>query len=140
MKCLITSIVNESRLYEVGSTAVDGVIGKQDLDYLVQVPSADFHRTRAALDKAFTRNPDQVSNDIYQGYIVDSEMDVAIQLTVEGGPYDDFLKFLAALRASTDLREKYNKLKSKFDGLPMSEYRDAKHLFIEQVLAASNDR
>ena len=67
-------------------------------------------------------------------------MDVAIQLTVEGGPYDNFLIFLAELRKDADLRQKYNELKVKFDGLPMSEYRDAKQGFIEQVLATCNDR
>ena len=134
----ITSIVPERSLYEVGSTAVDGVIGKQDLDFLVRVPSADFPSTRTVLDKVFTRNPDQLSNDVYQGYTVESVMDVAIQLTIEGGSYDNFLTFLAELQASADLRQKYNELKIKYDGLPMSEYRDAKHNFIERVLAAGN--
>lgn len=135
----ITSIVPEHSLYEVGSTAVDGVIGKQDLDFLVRVPLADFLSTRTALDKVFARNPDQLSNDVYQGYTVESVMDVAIQLMIEGGPYDNFLTFLAELQASADLRQKYNELKVEFDGLPMSEYRDAKHEFIERVLAAGNE-
>lgn len=134
----IRAVVPEHSLYEVGSTAVHGVIGKQDLDFLVRVPEAEFKATRTALDKAFTRNPEQLSNEVYQGYLVNSAMDVAIQLTTEGGQYDDFLTFLAMLQASADLRQRYNELKMEFDGQPMSEYRDAKNQFIEHALSTGN--
>ena len=54
-KRLITSTMKKTYLYEIGSTAIDGVISKQDLDYLVRVPLADFRSTRRVLDTAFTR-------------------------------------------------------------------------------------
>jgi len=132
----LSDLVSADCLFEVGSTAVEGVIGKQDLDFLVRVKQDDFLFIRNALDQAFSRNPEQISNDQYQGYTVDSELDVAIQLTIEGGPYDDFVAFLSELREKAELREEYNELKLKYDGLLMSDYRDAKHEFIERVLAS----
>lgn len=136
---LLTAIVPQERVHEVGSTAVPGIVGKQDLDFLVLVQTQDFCSTRRDLDRRFPRNPGQLSNDVYQGYKVDSDLDVAIQLTIEGGAHDNFLVFLAELRASASLRAEYNRLKQAFDGRAMDEYRDAKGAFIEKVLSATND-
>lgn len=119
---------------EVGSTAVEGVLGKGDIDLLVRVPRARFEEARAIVDQLFERNPDQLSNDQYQGYLVPDELDVAVQLTVRDGPYDHFIAFLDALRASPELVERYNALKRAWDGEPMDEYRRAKARFIAEVL------
>jgi len=135
---LLAARVPSEYVHEVGSTAVAGVLGKQDLDFLVLVPTRDFPNIRAVLDQWFARNPEQRSNDVYQGYKVDSDLDVSIQLTVEGGPHDDFLDFLARLRASATLRAEYNELKKSFDGRDMHEYRFAKRAFIERVLSSTN--
>ncbi len=125
---------------EVGSTAVAGVIGKGDIDVLVRVPTDRFAEARALLDRTLERNPNQLSNAIYQGYLVDSELDaaeldIAVQLTVAGGPYDDFEAFLALLRADPALREAYNDLKRRHDGGSMEAYRADKRAFIEAALA-----
>ena len=75
-----------------------------------------------------------MSSEIYQGYRVESDMDVAIQLTIEGGPHDTFLEFLERLRSDANLRKRYNDLKRKFDGKPMDDYRTAKRQFIESAI------
>ena len=124
-----------AEVLEVGSTAVPGVIGKGDIDLLARAPEAHFNALRDALDRLFTRNPDQLSNAQYQGYFVHSKLDVAIQCTVLGGPYDDFEAFLEVLRADEDERAAYNTLKRAWDGLPMDEYRAAKGQFVTRVLA-----
>lgn len=120
---------------EVGSTAVDGVIGKGDLDLLVLAPADRFDDVRAALDGMFDRNPLQLASPIYQGYTVASPMDVAIQLTVAGGPYDTFDAFLDALRADPALVDAYNALKLRWNGRPMDGYRADKAAFIAAALA-----
>lgn len=135
---LLTAIVPPERVHEVGSTAVPGIVGKQDLDFLVLVQAQDFRSTRHDLDQQFPRNLGQLSNDVYQGYKVDSALDVAIQLTIEGSAHDNFLTFLDALRASANLRAEYNRLKQAFDGRAMDKYRDAKGAFIEKVLSSTN--
>jgi len=128
--------VGPDRVQEVGSTAVRGIVGKQDLDFLVLVTTSEFPIVRSKLDEIFPRNPEQLSNEEYQGYTVESKLDVAIQLTVEGGAHDTFLEFLVCLRESDVLRAEYNLLKQAFDGRAMDEYREAKHEFIERVLSS----
>ena len=138
VEALIADCVSSELLHEVGSTAIPDVIGKQDLDYLILVPMADFQLVRSRLDECFPRNTNQLSSDSYQGYTVESDLDVAIQLTIEGGPHDNFLSFLTILRSRSDLRLEYNELKRSFDGRPMSEYREAKRHFIERILSTSD--
>jgi len=125
---------DRAEVFEVGSTAVPGVIGKGDVDILVRTDAARFDAVREALDAGYPRNPVQMSNEVYQGYSVPSDLDVAIQLTVADGPYDFFLPFLDALRADPTLVEAYNALKRRFDGANMGAYREAKGAFIEAVL------
>jgi GrpB-like predicted nucleotidyltransferase (UPF0157 family) len=94
----------------------------------------DFAATRALLDGAFRRNAEQLSTDRYQGYLVESPLDAALQLTVTGGEHDTFLAFLDVLRANRDVLAAYNALKASWDGKPMADYRVAKGRFIEEVL------
>ena len=140
LNLLKTILPREAEVWEVGSTAIAGAIGKQDVDLLVRVPRAAFAATRAALDQAFPKNPDQMSNDVYQGYCVPSALDIAIQCTEKDGPYDNFLDFLEALRRSPERVEAYNALKRAWDGRRMEEYRAAKALFIEETLATNARR
>lgn len=135
---LLKGLTPAGAAMEVGSTAVTGVIGKQDLDFMVRVDKDAFIEVRQTLDKQLERNPDQLSNDEYQGYYVVSPLDVAIQLTVTGSQYDNFEQFLEALRTDPHLVETYNDLKQKWDGKPMDEYRHAKASFIESVLAGES--
>ena len=135
---LLSELLNSAYISEVGSTAVDGVIGKQDLDYLIRVPGEEFSQVREILDSRFDRISNQLSTDEYQGYIVKSELDVAIQLTIAGGAHDDFLDFLDLLKRSSELREHYNELKRNYHGKPMDEYRSAKRNFIETALLSKN--
>jgi GrpB-like predicted nucleotidyltransferase (UPF0157 family) len=92
---------------EVGSTALDDVVGKQDLDFAVRVSVQEFERARSALDSLLQRNDNQLSNSEYQGYIVASPLDVAVQLFVAGGEHDTFERFVVLLRARPDLRRAY---------------------------------
>jgi GrpB-like predicted nucleotidyltransferase (UPF0157 family) len=131
---LIRNIVPGASVMEVGATAVDGLIGKQDIDFVVRVPADDFPTTREALDAAFSRNNNQLSDDKFQGYLVPSEFEVAIQLTISDGPYDVFEKFLNLLRSRADLRTAYNNLKKDWNGRPMDAYRRAKAEFILSAL------
>jgi GrpB-like predicted nucleotidyltransferase (UPF0157 family) len=121
-------------VHEVGSTAVPGLIGKGDLDLLVRPEAHDFDRVRARLDALLPRNPRQLSTTNYQGYTVPSELDVAVQLTVRDGPYDDFLRFLEVLRRRPEEITAYNALKHEWHGRDMGEYRTAKGTFVQRLL------
>lgn len=137
---LLAAHVPMECIREVGSTAVEGVVGKQDLDLLVLVPPGVFTAIRARLDQVLARHSEQWSDDQFQGYVFASPLEVSIQLTVEGCPHDHFDRFLAALRSWPSLREAYNTLKAAYDGRLMSDYRAAKSAFIESVLAEMLER
>ncbi|MBB4236229.1 GrpB-like predicted nucleotidyltransferase (UPF0157 family) [Rhizobium esperanzae] len=121
-------------LLEVGSTAVPGLIGKEDIDFALIVPADQFVVARADLDKSFQRDGQQLSNFQYQGYVLPSKFDAAVQLTIRGSKFDTFQNFVSKMRRSPSLRRAYNKLKLEWDGKPMDEYRVAKRKFIEDVL------
>ncbi len=133
---LLSAFLESDYIFEVGSTAVEGLIGKQDLDYFVRVPANEFNQTRVILDSRFERNPNQLSTNEYQAYMVESKLDVAIQLTIADGPHDNFLAYLDLLRNSSDLRDQYNNLKREHHGKSMASYREAKREFIEFVLGS----
>ena len=131
---LLKELIPDALIIEVGSTAIKGVIGKQDIDILVRTTKKDFSTTRDILDKNFQRNTKQISNNEYQSYRVDSSIDIAIQLTIIDSQYDNFEQFLKILNTTPSLIKEYNDLKRKWNGMPMNEYRRAKSNFIETVL------
>ena len=128
--------IPDLHLMEVGSTAVEGLIGKCDIDLVASVPIDDFDRFRKALDGVLSRDPNQLSSDQYQAYIFPSDLDVKIQLTIKGGPYDKFEEFLNALKEDPKRVSTYNDIKLKWNGRPMEDYRRAKAEFIEFVLSS----
>jgi GrpB-like predicted nucleotidyltransferase (UPF0157 family) len=134
---LTKDVIPVASVMEVGSTAVEGVIGKEDIDILVRVPRELFGEARSTLDRRFKRNAYQMSNEEYQGYLIESPLDVAIQLTVTGGKFDRFERFVDLLRSNAALRTAYNDLKRAWNGRPMDQYRSAKAEFIERVLESS---
>ncbi|MFC4348935.1 GrpB family protein [Kordiimonas lipolytica] len=131
----VKAILPDADVREVGSTAVAGAIGKQDIDLLVRVAPNAFTEARDTLDEVFPRNSEQLSTCDFQGYLIPDDLDVAVQLTVHGGQYDVFLPFLDALTSDAVLLEAYNQLKRDWHGKSMQDYRTAKSTFIEAVLA-----
>lgn len=136
---LIRSLVPNAYTVEVGSTAIEDLVGKQDLDFLIRVKADDFQHTRQILDTHFARNEQQLSAMDYQGYLIPSSLDAAIQLTIEGSPHDTFEKFLELLKGNESLRKRYNEMKKSWNGKPMHEYQTAKREFIEQSLCSKKN-
>jgi GrpB-like predicted nucleotidyltransferase (UPF0157 family) len=134
---LLRRILGNIYIKEVGSTAIAGTIGKGDIDLLITVRADDFLSARTKLDLAFERDSDQLSNDIYQAFIIPSSVDIKVQLTVRDGPYDRFEAFLNVLRKDPKVLAQYEALKRSMDGKPMSVYRKAKAQFIQSVLKGS---
>ncbi len=131
---MLQQVLPDAEISEVGSTAVEGVFGKEDVDIAALVPSDDFEASRLILDQVFEHDVQQLSSNCYQGYHASRLWDVAIQLTVKGGPYDTFHAFNAVLRSQPNVLAAYNQVKRKWDGKAMSAYRQAKAEFIAEVL------
>jgi GrpB-like predicted nucleotidyltransferase (UPF0157 family) len=119
---------------EVGSTSVDGAIGKQDIDFVVLVLGEEFESVRLILDSLFERDSNQLSSSCFQAYKASKLWDVTIQLTIKGGDYDTFHAFADILRDQPTVLAAYNQLKREWQGRPMNLYREAKAAFIERIL------
>ncbi len=131
---LLRALLPYALINEVGSTAVSGVIGKQDMDFSIKVHVDHFEQSKKSLDSCFLRNVDQIADHCIQGYKVSSSLDVALQLIVIESKYDVFDAFVCMLRRDAELKAAYNQLKIQWDGKPMKEYRQAKDIFISQAL------
>jgi GrpB-like predicted nucleotidyltransferase (UPF0157 family) len=133
---LVKQMLPFASVMEVGSTAAEGVVGKQDLDFALRVPAGRFYEAQSILDSHFDRNERQRPVVGHQCYLVHSQLDVSLHLVVSGGNYDnDFERFLQLLLKKSELRLAYNNLKIAWNGRPMNEYRRAKKTFIESALS-----
>ena len=63
-----------------------------------------------------------------------SNPSLGVHLTVIGGSADIQHRFRDLLIASPTLQQKYDQLKRQFDGRSMKKYRNAKAVFVDQVL------
>jgi GrpB-like predicted nucleotidyltransferase (UPF0157 family) len=132
---LIKKVISFALPREVGSTAVDGVVGKQDLDFSLRVPASRFYEAQSILDSQFDRNDVHRPVVGYQRYLVHSQLHVLIHLVVEGGYYDsEFDRFIKLLATNSELRIAYNNMKIACNGQSMGEYRRKKKAFIESAL------
>lgn len=105
---MVRALIPFAEVKEIGSTAVAGVIGKQDLDVLIKVDNNNFGLAKRILDEFFSRNGTQLSNENIQGYRVDSKADISLQLVVKGSL--DFTRSTRQLIMSkTERRELYER-------------------------------
>jgi GrpB-like predicted nucleotidyltransferase (UPF0157 family) len=137
---LVEAIVRGRVVTEVGSTAVRGVIGKQDLDFVVRVDAVDFAETTGTLDGHFNRQSRQRSRPDRAAFDIPSTFDATLHVMVAGCPDDNFETFTQVLRDHRHLRFEYNDLKLKWHGRAMEEYREQKRLFIQRVLGVAPPR
>ncbi|WP_426616161.1 GrpB family protein [Bradyrhizobium sp. McL0616] len=131
---LVEAIVRGKAVIEVGSTAVRGVTGKQDLDFVVRVDAVDFAETTGTLDGHFNRRRRRRSRSDRAAFDIPSRFDATLHVIVAGSSDDNFETFTRALRDHRHLRFEYNELKLKWHGQAMEEYRRRKRHFIERVL------
>jgi GrpB-like predicted nucleotidyltransferase (UPF0157 family) len=134
----LRSLVPNADIQHVGSTAIPGSLTKGDLDVQVRVAAADYAAARARLAEAYAINEggfaadDATSFEDYSG-----QPALGVHLTVAGGGGDIQWQFRDLLRASSDLRSEYDRLKERYHGGSMEEYRTAKAVFVTRVLQAA---
>lgn len=62
---MVRALIPFAEVKEIGSTAVAGVIGKQDLDVLIKVDNNNFGLAKRILDEFFSRNGTHGLNPLY---------------------------------------------------------------------------
>ena len=132
---LLTRLLPEAKSYHIGSTAVPGSLTKGDLDIQLRVTVGQFTRADAVLASHYQRNTGSAHSPTFSSFNDDrADPPLGIQLTVAGGPDDFFCRLRDYLIAHSEVNERYNELKRRFDGALMVDYRAAKSAFIEELL------
>lgn len=135
-RILTARLPSSVEIRHVGATAVPGCLTKGDLDVVVRVPPEAFAEADGVLASLFARNEGSDRTETFSAFTDEAAAPpLGVQLTVMGGPYDDFHAFVEALRASPSLLHAYNALKREQDGVDMDAYRLVKHEFVERVLS-----
>ena len=122
----------------VGSTAIPGALTKGDLDLLVRVPAEWFAAAVATLCDLYAVHQLENWTSTYASFADADSHDppVGVQLAVAGSADDAlFGSFRDALIADPALLAEYNALKLTLDGAEHERYTDAKHRFIQGILA-----
>lgn len=131
----IHALLPNAKIEHIGSSAVNGLISKGDLDIYVEVPEPQLEaaipllKTLAFVEKQDTLRTPQLCMLEHQ------TKNCAIQLVAKNSEFEFFLYFRDALRQSKLLQAQYNQLKQSCVDCDEDEYRIRKAKFIQAVLA-----
>jgi GrpB-like predicted nucleotidyltransferase (UPF0157 family) len=129
--------IPDAQIEHIGSSAVDGLISKGDLDIFVGVFPQVFETSVQTLEslgfrvKEGSLRTESLCPFEAFGYSID----VGIQLVALNSEFEFFLVFRDCLKSDLTLRQEYNKLKLESKALSPDEYRQRKSEFIELFLS-----
>ena len=126
-----------AEIHHIGSTAVPGSLTKGDLDINVRVPFAEFVSAASVLAASYPANAESSRSATFLSFADEgASPPLGIQLTAIGGPEDFFCLLRDHLQSHPAINEEYNDLKRRCEGADMEDYRRAKSLFLEALLAS----
>ena len=129
------TLVPNARIEHIGSSSIPGALSKGDVDILVMVKADSFGGAKAALDSEFAHNPGMPPEENFVSYSgTHLGTDFGIQLAADLDDKFHFLELRDRLIASTELLEKYNRVKTEHADKSMTEYRKAKSDFIHEIV------
>lgn len=134
----ILEAIPNADVQHIGSTIIPGSLTKGDLDINVRVFRTDFLTACKKLEEFCKIDPNNRMISTKASFIVEQqELPVGIQLTVFGSKYDNFVKQRDLFLLNRDLVIEYNKLKQRFEGRDMDEYRTEKSKFFDKIMLAN---
>ncbi len=131
----VVAVVGDAvAVVHVGGSAVDGLVGKGDLDVNVVVAASDFAAVIARLDgdAAFVRDVGAYNSDSAVAVAVGDvagAADAGVHVVVRGGADEEQWVATRALNQDRGLREALSAIKRQHDGESMDHYRAAKAAF-----------
>ncbi|WRU97557.1 GrpB family protein [Priestia filamentosa] len=133
-KSKIQEQLPKADIQHVGSTAIPKSLTKGDLDIQVRVTADDFPQAVQQLTALYDLNEGSIKTDSFRAFKDDSTIPpLGVQLTVIHSEYDFFWKFRDVLLQNEAYRIEYDKLKRKYEGKNMNEYREAKNIFFQRI-------
>lgn len=141
LKEKIAEVLPTARVEHIGSSAIEGVISKGDLDIFGGVTNAEFdHACEILASLGFMVKSDTLRTAaLCMMECFDYEIDVGIQIVDMTLDQANFIGFRDALRSNPELVLRYNQLKRNSVGLAESDYRTRKSKFITSVISLSID-
>lgn len=131
----ILEIIPGVRVEHIGASAIKGAISKGDLDIFIGVNKNKFEEYIGELKTlGFHEKKDTLRTSELCMLETYKNIDVAIQVVVNGSEFEFFLEFRDKLNQSPKLVEEYNQMKRRCKGLEHEKYREEKSNFIESVL------
>ena len=129
-----------SRIEHIGSSAIDGMLSKGDLDLFVGVEAQEFPVAIAAVESlGFRIKTESFRNESLCPFESAAyPLPVGLQLVANRSEFECFITFRDRLSADENLRSAYNQLKRNASSLSGDEYRQLKSAFIENVLASAS--
>jgi GrpB-like predicted nucleotidyltransferase (UPF0157 family) len=137
LQAFLSEWLPRAEIEHVGATSVPGALTKGDLDICVRVESARFDEADRLLGERFARNADsEPMTGLSQFCDSIRNVDVGIQLVLRDGEADFFVRWRDMLRESPELRERYDELERRWNGLDRERYRADEARFIGDALAS----
>lgn len=134
-KELIKKQMPSADVLHIGSTAIPGSLTKGDLDIQVRVSSEQFFQAVDILSSLYESNEGSIKTEEFRAFKSDlTNLPLGVQLTVIDSEYDFFWKFRDILLQNDQYRVEYDKLKRKYQGKEMDEYREAKSNFFDKIM------
>lgn len=131
----LTALLPQADIQHVGSTAIPNSLTKGDLDIQIRVAASDFEHAVEVLSRRYELNDGSVSTDSFRAFKDDTtDPPLGVQLTVIDAEFDFFWKFRDVLRNNELYKQKYDTLKSAYNGKDMDDYRNAKNGFFEWLM------
>ncbi|MBF0546591.1 MAG: GrpB family protein [Candidatus Riflebacteria bacterium] len=126
-----------SEVIHIGSTAIEGLKTKGDLDINLRVTQDKFWESVNEIIKMGYFELDgtlQCDSLRHLKPINKYEIDVAIQVTVIGSEHDTFVIFNEILRFNNYARKEYEVIKTQYGFIPDDDYREKKAIVINKYL------
>jgi GrpB-like predicted nucleotidyltransferase (UPF0157 family) len=136
LRILIKEVLPAAQIEHIGSSSIQGVLSKGDLDIFVGVEPAHFTEATVALESlGFRIKHDSLRTESLCPFeFPNYPLDVGVQLVALGSRFEFFRLFRDQMNKNAKLRAAYNRLKKDAAGLNEAQYRELKSKFIENVL------
>lgn len=134
-KVRIKQLLPLADVQHVGSTSIPKAITKGDLDVVVRVPKEEFKKAIGLLKSIYEINQPKNWSDTFASFKDDRNLaiDFGAQLVVTGSKSDDFIKMRDIMIEHPELVAELNKIKMKYDGKSMKDYRKEKANFFQKL-------
>ncbi|KKS86119.1 MAG: hypothetical protein UV60_C0003G0037 [Parcubacteria group bacterium GW2011_GWA2_43_11] len=127
----ILTLCPNALVEHVGATSIPGSLTLGDLDIQIRVTAQDFQSTCEKIKSIYYENhPYLWTSEFALFHKKDHpDMPMSIMVTIIDTRFDEFYKTRDLLKKDKDMLEKYNTLKSQFEGKSLEEYKKSKREF-----------